>query len=102
MSPGSSSPNSPPPFAEQVADKAQRKLRSRQQKRNIWLGFGFFGLIGWAVVIPMLLGLALGIEIDRRFPTPYSWTIMLLVIGTILGGINAWYWIEKEGHDRSG
>jgi ATP synthase protein I len=54
------------------------------------------GLIGWSVVIPTLLGAAIGIWLDKRHPGSYSWTLMLLVIGLGIGGLNAWHWVSKE------
>ena len=55
-----------------------------------------FGLIGWSVVIPTLLGVALGLWIDQTWPSRYSWTLMLLLLGIILGCLNAWRWISQE------
>ncbi|EKD35154.1 MAG: hypothetical protein ACD_75C02030G0003 [uncultured bacterium] len=55
------------------------------------------GLIGWSVAVPTLLGAALGVWLDRRFPVPYSWTLTLLLIGLLLGCLIAWRWIVKEG-----
>jgi ATP synthase protein I len=57
---------------------------------------GMFGLVGWAVAIPTLIGIAVGIWIDKRWPSPYSWTLMLLVIGVVVGCLNAWYWVRRE------
>ena len=39
------------------------------------------GLIGWSVVVPTLLGAALGIWLDERHPGAHSWTLALLVAG---------------------
>jgi ATP synthase protein I len=54
------------------------------------------GTIGWSVVVPTLLGVALGIWIDAHWRTPVSWTLMLLFGGLILGCLNAWFWIAHE------
>jgi ATP synthase protein I len=43
-----------------------------------------------------VLFLALGIWIDGRTDSPYSWTLMLLVAGIALGCLNAWYWVKRE------
>jgi ATP synthase protein I len=82
---------------EEVEKKRKRKLRARRQKeRSVWFGLGMFGLVGWSVAIPILVFLALGIWIDKRTSGPFSWTLMLLVLGVILGSIHAWFWITKE------
>ncbi len=54
------------------------------------------GLIGWSVVIPTLLGAAVGIWVDTRYPSRYSWTLMLLLLGLVLGCFNAWHWVDSE------
>ncbi|MBK4730553.1 AtpZ/AtpI family protein [Oxynema sp. CENA135] len=84
-------------FRDTVDKKARRKLAARRDRyRSIWYGLGMYGLVGWSVVIPALLGIAAGIWIDTHFPSPYSWTLMGLFIGIVLGCLTAWYWIEKE------
>jgi ATP synthase protein I len=83
-------------FLRKIARKAQRKLKAQQTRRQVWVGLRMFGLVGWAVTIPTLLGIALGIWIDRRVQSQYSWTLMLLLMGLALGCFNAWYWITKE------
>lgn len=80
-----------------VARKEQRKLWARRhQKERVWFGLGMFGIVGWSVTIPTLLALALGLWIDATWPSRYSWTLMLLVGGILLGCWNAWYWVSQE------
>jgi len=54
------------------------------------------GLIGWSVVIPTLLGAALGLWLDKRHVGDRSWTLALLVAGLMAGCLNAWHWVDKE------
>lgn len=91
--------NQPSPrneFAQKVREKQERKERARQEQRDIWFGMGMFGLVGWSVTIPTILFLALGIWIDSKTGSAYSWTLMLLVIGIGVGCLNAWYWVKRE------
>ena len=82
---------------ETVGTKENRKIRARQEAdRGVWFGLGMFGLVGWSVAIPTLFAIAAGIWIDKRWPSPYSWTLMLLVIGVVAGCLNAWYWVRRE------
>src|ERR1035438_2298838 len=84
-------------FSREVGAKAARKLKARRNStQGVWLGLGMMGLIGWSVVVPTLLGAALGIWLDNRHPGTHSWTLMLLVIGLIIGCWNAWHWVAKE------
>lgn len=56
-----------------------------------------FGLVGWAVTVPTLAGVALGWWIDGKTEGEVSWTLNLLVVGLLLGCWNAWHWVEREG-----
>jgi ATP synthase protein I len=91
----------PEELIRKVGQKESRKLKARREKaRSLWFGMGMFGVVGWSVAIPTLAGIALGVWVDTRWPGPYSWTLMLLVIGVGLGCLNAWYWIKRESrHD---
>jgi len=84
-----------------VDEKVRRRLRARREaRRSLWFGLGMFGLVGWAVAVPTLLGIALGWWLDRKFPGPPSWTLTFLFLGVGLGCYNAWQWIRRESrHD---
>ena len=84
-------------FIEKIKRKEKRKLRAQRKKgQAIWFGLGLFGVIGWSVMVPTLIGIAVGIWADRKWPSQISWTLTFLFIGIILGCLNAWYWVEKE------
>ncbi len=84
-------------FSQQVSTQAARKLKAqRGSAKTIWFGLGMSGLIGWSVTIPTLIGTALGIWIDKHYPSTYSWTLMLLLMGLIIGCLNAWHWVHSE------
>jgi ATP synthase protein I len=86
-----------PDFAEQVGVKAIRKLKARSNRTSgVWFGLGMMGLIGWSVVVPTLLGAALGLWLDQHYPGGRSWTLALLVAGLVIGCFNAWHWVDKE------
>lgn len=88
--------HSGPTLAEQVGAKAARKLKARNSTQGVWFGLGMMGLIGWSVVVPTLLGAALGLWLDQRYPGGRSWTLALLVAGLTIGCFNAWHWVVKE------
>ncbi|MGD8574913.1 MAG: AtpZ/AtpI family protein [Gammaproteobacteria bacterium] len=84
-------------FREEVARKAARRRRAaRERERSIWFSLGLFGIVGWSIALPTLLGVALGIWLDRRWPGGISWTVTLLFVGVVVGCINAWYWVRQE------
>jgi ATP synthase protein I len=84
-------------FSRQIGAQAARKLRARRgAKRSIWFGLGMSGLIGWSVTVPTLVGAGLGIWVDEHYGSRFSWTLMLLLLGLIVGCANAWHWIDSE------
>jgi ATP synthase protein I len=84
-------------FSRQVGAQAARKLKAqRGATKSIWFGLGMSGLIGWSVTIPTLIGAALGIWVDKHYPSKFSWTLMLLLMGLVIGCFNAWHWVHSE------
>lgn len=87
--------------ADAIGRSAERKLKARRtQNRGVWFGLGMFGLVGWAVAVPTLIGVALGLWLDARLESDTSWTLALMLAGVALGCLNAWYWVSRESrHD---
>jgi len=84
----------------EVAAKQDRKVGARREgERSAWFGLGMFGLVGWSVTVPALIGVALGLWIDEQWPSRFSWTLMLLVIGVAVGCLNAWWWVQRESRE---
>ncbi len=84
-------------FSREIGAKVARKLKAqRNPTPGVWFGLGMMGLIGWSVVVPTLLGAALGLWLDRTYPGGRSWTLALLVAGLAIGCFNAWRWVAKE------
>lgn len=80
-----------------IKTKETRKRKARERKDDsVWFGLGMFGMIGWAVAIPTVLFMALGIWIDARWPGRISWTLTLLTVGLVVGCLTGWAWIKKE------
>lgn len=84
-------------FTEKVGSKEARKIKARREKGGgVWFGLGMMGTIGWSVAIPTLIGIALGIWLDKILPGRISWTITFLFLGLIVGCLNAYYWVKRE------
>jgi ATP synthase protein I len=83
-------------LAAQIGAKAARKLSAHNSKQGVWFGLGMMGLVGWSVVVPTLLGAALGRWLDQHHPGRHAWTLALLVAGLAIGCANAWFWVAKE------
>ena len=92
--PGSKSSFSEQRMIREVASK-QKRLESGQNRWN-WSSIAVLGVIGWSITLPTLTGVALGIWIDHRWPSRFSWTLMLLVCGLLLGCVNAWMRVKGD------
>lgn len=94
-------------LSREIGRKAARRLRARERGGRPWFDLSAYGVVGWSIVLPTLAGLALGVWIDARWPSRFSWTLMLMVGGLFVGCWNAWRWISleqrtihDEGQDR--
>jgi ATP synthase protein I len=100
-------PRDEPALSEQIGANVARKLRARRNStQGVWFGLGMMGLVGWSVVVPTLLGAALGLWLDKHHPGRHAWTLALLLAGLALGCMNAWHWVAREdkamGEEREG
>ncbi|MDR3525076.1 MAG: AtpZ/AtpI family protein [Acetobacteraceae bacterium] len=86
-------------------DDLVRGIRLHSERHRRWLREGEasvgrrlaqIGVLGWMIVVPMLLGVALGRWLDGRLNSGLFWTAPLLMIGLGLGCWSAWKWIERS------
>jgi len=88
------------PFTKAVGSREDRKLRARSwADESLWFWVGMFGLVGWSVALPTVIGIGVGVWIDKRWPGPHSWTLMLMFVGLIVGCATAWFWVRRESGD---
>ena len=83
-------------LADEIGAKAVRKLKARKSTQGVWFGLGMMGLIGWSVVVPTLIGAAMGVWLDAHHPGRHPWTLALMVVGLAIGCMNAWYWVAQQ------
>ncbi len=85
---------------EQIERDSQKKIKSQEEGPEIMFGLGLFGIVGWSIAVPTLLGIFVGVFLDKKFTQSFSWTLTLLFVGVVIGSLNAWHWIkEKTGDD---
>lgn len=84
-------------FMRKIKTKATQRIDAQNEPiESAWSGLGFFGLIGWSIVVPTLIGTAIGIWLDHHYKGNRSWTLILLVAGLVMGCFTASHWISKE------
>src|SRR3546814_19831311 len=72
-------------LSEEVGARERRKVRARSAKdRTLWVGLGTFGVVGWSVAVPTVIGIVLGLWFARIWPGRTSWTLALFLGGVSL------------------
>ena len=85
---------------EKIDGDAKKKIKAQEEGSEIMFGLGLFGIVGWSIAVPTLMGIFLGVFLDKKFTQSFSWTLTLLFAGVVIGSLNAWHWIkEKTGDD---
>lgn len=93
--PGPSDPGPEQPDA--IARRAKRLARAREQKSaSPLIGLSAFGVIGWSVAVPTVIGAFAGRWLNKHAPQPFSWTLALMLAGLVLGIIYAWHWVNQN------
>lgn len=88
-----------PPPGERLVDAVRRRADRRREARRLpsfARNFGQIGVLGWQIVVPALIGLAIGHWLDHRLASGIFWTAPLLFIGTGLGCWSAWKWVGRQ------
>ncbi len=80
--------------AQQAAERAARGRA--EPEPSLGTRLGQIGILGWAIVVPTLLGLALGHWLDRTFGTRLFFSAPLLMVGAALGFWSAWKWMHRQ------
>ena len=80
----------------EVGVRQARMIRRQQESSpSFWRSVAMVGAIGWSVALPTLIGVAAGAWIDHHWPSRFSWTLMLLFSGLVLGLLDAWNRIKR-------
>lgn len=88
-----------PPPHERLVDAIRRRAERRREARrlpSLARNFGQIGVLGWQIVIPALIGLAVGRWLDHRLASGIFWTAPLLILGLALGCWSAWRWMHRQ------
>jgi ATP synthase protein I len=94
-----STPEKPTNEGLQAAIRKRRERRERWQREGeptIGQSLGMIGALGWAIVVPTLLGVLAGHWLDKRMQSGIFYTACFLVIGLVIGCVLAWQRIQKR------
>lgn len=85
---------------EKIEKDAAKKNKAQEEGSEIMFGLGLFGIVGWSIAIPTILGIALGVFLDKKIPQSFSWTISLLFLGVIIGSLITWRWLSEKSKEN--
>jgi len=89
-----------PPSRRDLADAAgQAAERARDARNNpepsLAARLGQIGVLGWAIVAPVLIGLFVGRQLDRALGTGVFFSAPSIMIGAAIGFWSAWKWMHR-------
>ena len=83
------------PIVEAIRTRAERR-RLAQRLPSVARNLGQIGVLGWQIVLPALVGLAIGRWLDHRLDSGIFWTAPLLLVGLALGCWSGWRWMHRQ------
>ena len=76
---------------------AERDRRAREDRQPTVAGrLGQIGVLGWAIVAPILVGVVAGRWLDRAFGTGIFFTAPMIMLGAAAGMWTAWRWMRRQ------
>lgn len=81
----------------EIERKARRHAEAERNRSSMLAQTVFLGTLGGLFVLPVIVGAYLGSWLDNRLPG-YSihWTLNLILLGVIVGGVNVYYFIKTH------
>ncbi len=82
---------------EATARAAKRAEAARDEREPSFAArLGQIGVLGWAIVTPVLIGVVIGRWLDRTFDTGVFYTAPLIMLGAAAGLWTAWRWMHRQ------
>jgi ATP synthase protein I len=81
--------------AARIAADRDRKFREDREP-TIATRLGQIGVLGWAIVAPILIGVGIGRLLDGAMKTGVFFTAPLIMLGAVAGMWTAWRWMHRQ------
>lgn len=84
-------------YKEKVEQQAERIKQAKRNRKTLLGQTVYLGTVGLLLVSPIVIGAYLGAWLDSLIEG-YSvrWTISLIVLGVMIGGLNVFYFIRDN------
>ncbi len=74
----------------------REKMHAENPEPSLGARLGQIGILGWAVVVPTLLGVFFGRMADGYFETGVFFTAPGIMLGAAIGLWSAWKWMHRQ------
>jgi ATP synthase protein I len=81
--------------AARLATERDRRFRNDPEPM-VASRLGQIGVLGWAIVAPILLGVVVGRWLDWALKTGIFFTAPLIMLGAAAGLWTAWRWMHRQ------
>ena len=83
---------------EEAAVRAAKRAEAARSERepSFAARLGQIGVLGWAIVAPILVGVVIGRWLDRAFDAGVFFTAPLIMLGAAAGLWTAWRWMHRQ------
>jgi ATP synthase protein I len=86
---------------ERMEEAAMRAVQNDEAARaerepTFAARLGQIGVLGWAIVTPILIGVVIGRWLDRTFDAGVFFTAPLIMLGAMAGLWTAWRWMHRQ------
>jgi len=68
----------------------------KRETRRLWRELAYYSSLGFQIALSIVIGLAAGIYLDRRFSTTPWLTLIFLGMGIVAGFRNIWIALKKS------
>jgi ATP synthase protein I len=83
---------------QEAALRLERRAEAARDERepSFAARLGQIGVLGWAIVTPVLIGVVIGRWLDRTFDAGIFFTAPLIMLGAAVGLWTAWRWMHRQ------
>ncbi len=71
------------------------KPNKSDMAKNILYAFSLVGILGFEIAVPIVLGIMLGIYLDRRYNTGGIFTVVCALLSVLVGAYNFYRLLAK-------
>lgn len=85
---------------KKIKGDIEQMRKANREKDSLFAQTAYLGTLGILLALPIVAGAYLGAWLDGRLEGySFSWTILMIILGSILGAFNAYLFIKEREED---